>query len=415
MVAITAPPTFEVHGLVGGYAGPASRPSSRTAPRRSCRPGSSPTSGRPRSSGSSSASSRRSCPDAVVTHEASLEPYLAPLGGPYQRGRGRGHARDLRQGAGVRARGGLDRRRADDAPAAEGAGDFMGLSLPEHGYHAINENYDWGQAAGGMEMFCRYFHEIAGRAVRGAAEMAAAGRRMREVESAPGRATLRPMSDRPAAPVSRGAAWKIVASVVASPARSRYLLKASMKRGRRVLQARRRGDGERRHAGAASGCRSTATSSTGRSSRRRGRCCTGSRSRAGTAAPARRDQRDLHRPGARHVQGRAPRSSPRGRSTADNRLDVVPDGIMAKCPSKYDADKPGEPAAGKQPATSRRSRAARGGACCTQVVPQAFDRAQAAGAQRRVERREEADAQRRRRDARRSRSAAIAPAAAPMR
>ena len=29
----------------------------------------------------------------------------------------------------------------------------MGLSLPEHGYHAINENYDWGQASGGMAMF----------------------------------------------------------------------------------------------------------------------------------------------------------------------------------------------------------------------------------------------------------------------
>ena len=25
---------------------------------------------------------------------------------------------------------------------------FLGLSLPEHGYHAINENYDWGQAVG---------------------------------------------------------------------------------------------------------------------------------------------------------------------------------------------------------------------------------------------------------------------------
>ena len=29
----------------------------------------------------------------------------------------------------------------------------------------------------------------------------------------------------------------------------------------------------------------------------------------------------------------------KGTLTADNRLDVVPDGIMAKCPSKYDADK----------------------------------------------------------------------------
>ena len=37
---------------------------------------------------------------------------------------------------------------------------FMGLSLPEHGYHAINENYDWAQASGGMEMFYRYFQEL---------------------------------------------------------------------------------------------------------------------------------------------------------------------------------------------------------------------------------------------------------------
>ena len=37
----------------------------------------------------------------------------------------------------------------------------MGLSLPEHGYHAVDENYDWGQASGGMEMFRRYFHKLA--------------------------------------------------------------------------------------------------------------------------------------------------------------------------------------------------------------------------------------------------------------
>jgi cytochrome c-type biogenesis protein CcmE len=29
----------------------------------------------------------------------------------------------------------------------------------------------------------------------------------------------------------------------------------------------------------------------------------------------------------------------KGTLTADNQLSVVPDGIMAKCPSKYDADK----------------------------------------------------------------------------
>jgi len=34
---------------------------------------------------------------------------------------------------------------------------FLGLSLPEHGYHAINENFDWGQASGGMKLFVHYF------------------------------------------------------------------------------------------------------------------------------------------------------------------------------------------------------------------------------------------------------------------
>ena len=38
---------------------------------------------------------------------------------------------------------------------------MMGLSLPEHGYHAINENFDWGQASGGMRAFVKYFDSVA--------------------------------------------------------------------------------------------------------------------------------------------------------------------------------------------------------------------------------------------------------------
>ncbi len=38
---------------------------------------------------------------------------------------------------------------------------FIGLSLPEHGYHAPNEYYDWGQALGGMKTFAHYFWELA--------------------------------------------------------------------------------------------------------------------------------------------------------------------------------------------------------------------------------------------------------------
>jgi acetylornithine deacetylase/succinyl-diaminopimelate desuccinylase-like protein len=37
---------------------------------------------------------------------------------------------------------------------------FLGLSLPEHGYHAPNENYDWPQAEGGMIAFADYFRRV---------------------------------------------------------------------------------------------------------------------------------------------------------------------------------------------------------------------------------------------------------------
>jgi acetylornithine deacetylase/succinyl-diaminopimelate desuccinylase-like protein len=38
---------------------------------------------------------------------------------------------------------------------------FLGLSLPEHGYHAPNENFDWRQASGGIVAFAKYFDEVA--------------------------------------------------------------------------------------------------------------------------------------------------------------------------------------------------------------------------------------------------------------
>ncbi len=40
---------------------------------------------------------------------------------------------------------------------------FMGLSLPDHGYHAPNENFDWGQASGGIVAFAKFLEDVAGR------------------------------------------------------------------------------------------------------------------------------------------------------------------------------------------------------------------------------------------------------------
>jgi len=39
---------------------------------------------------------------------------------------------------------------------------FLGLSLPSHGYHGPNENFDWAQAGGGMAAFARYFETVSG-------------------------------------------------------------------------------------------------------------------------------------------------------------------------------------------------------------------------------------------------------------
>jgi acetylornithine deacetylase/succinyl-diaminopimelate desuccinylase-like protein len=168
MEAIMARPTFEVHGLVGGYGGPGiktivphraeAKLSTRLVPDQ--RPA--------KIFRLVKQFIKQRCPDAVVSHEASLEPYLAPLGGPFNAAAAAAMRETFGKEPGFTREGGsigavLTMRRLLRAPVI-----FMGLSLPEHGYHAVDENYDWTQAAGGMEMFCRYFHKIAdlGRTAR---------------------------------------------------------------------------------------------------------------------------------------------------------------------------------------------------------------------------------------------------------
>ena len=86
--------------------------------------------------------------------------------------------------------------------------------------------------------------------------------------------------------------------------------------GRRVLQARRRGDGEHRSLAGQEAAGARQWSWTSPSSRRRGRCCTASRSRA--ARPRRRAtiMATLRGPGPRHVQERR---RGRGQRDADRR------------------------------------------------------------------------------------------------
>ncbi len=161
MKRVWAMPTMEIHGVVGGYTGPGIKtviPPSATV-KVSCRlvPKQDPkkimklvrnfVKGRNR--------------DVKVTDESMMQPYKAPVTGPlaeavksamkFAFGR---EPVFVREGGSIGAV--ISMERFLKCPVM-----FLGLSLPEHGYHAPNENYDWQQASGGMVAFARYFEEVA--------------------------------------------------------------------------------------------------------------------------------------------------------------------------------------------------------------------------------------------------------------
>jgi acetylornithine deacetylase/succinyl-diaminopimelate desuccinylase-like protein len=161
MKAIMAQPTFEVHGIVGGYAGPGVKTivphrgevkiSTRLVPDQ--RPS--------KIACLVKAFAKKKNPDVRVLATQQLEPFLGPQSGPYaDAARTAMKSAFGREPAFVREGGSIGAvvtmQKALKVPIV-----FLGLSLPEHGYHAPNENFDWKQASGGMAMFVRYFKEVA--------------------------------------------------------------------------------------------------------------------------------------------------------------------------------------------------------------------------------------------------------------
>ena len=160
MRRLWAEPTFEVHGFVGGYTGPGVKTSipPRAEVKVSMRlvPDQDPAAVfllfRKHV--------RKLNPDVRVEAHGMLRPYLADLGGPYaealQKALRFGFGKDpafIREGGSIGAVVTMAERWK--APVM-----FLGLSLPEHGYHAPNECFDWGQASGGMKAFVKYFEEV---------------------------------------------------------------------------------------------------------------------------------------------------------------------------------------------------------------------------------------------------------------
>ncbi|GJL56155.1 MAG: hypothetical protein NPIRA02_32870 [Nitrospirales bacterium] len=157
---IWAAPTFEIHGLTGGHTGPGVKTvvpasgelkvSMRLVPNQ--RPDKILTLLRRHVKSIN--------PNVRVISDGKLEPFRGLATGPYAEALHRsvqaGFNRPpvmVREGGSIGAIDHLDR--TWNVPIL-----FMGLSLPEHGYHAPNEYFDWGQASGGIRTFVHYFREL---------------------------------------------------------------------------------------------------------------------------------------------------------------------------------------------------------------------------------------------------------------
>jgi acetylornithine deacetylase/succinyl-diaminopimelate desuccinylase-like protein len=154
-------PTFEVHGISGGYHGPGVKtiiPPRATAI-VSCRlvPNMNPK----KIVRMVKDFVKKKNPDVKVTAEHELPAFRGKTDGPYAdaiRGAMKfAFGKEpvfVREGGSIGAV--LSMERVLKSPVF-----FLGLSLPEHGYHAPNENFDWSQAEGGMAAFADYFRRVA--------------------------------------------------------------------------------------------------------------------------------------------------------------------------------------------------------------------------------------------------------------
>jgi len=160
MKRIWAMPTFEVHGVVGGYSGPGIKTviPPRAEVKISCRLVANQDPKKIQKLVREFVKAHNK--DVKVELEGEMYPYKAPTEGPLPEAvkdaMKFAFAREpvfVREGGSIGAV--ISMEQVLESPVL-----FLGLSLPEHGYHAPNENYDWRQASGGIVAFAKYFENL---------------------------------------------------------------------------------------------------------------------------------------------------------------------------------------------------------------------------------------------------------------
>jgi len=161
MKRIWGMPTLEIHGVVGGYQGTGLKSivPPRAEVKASCRlvPGQNPA----KLKKLITAAIKERNPDVTIQFESAAPAFRTQVDGPLPEALKRAikfsfgrEAVFVRDGGTIGAMTSIEK--VLRCPIM-----FLGLSLPEHGYHAPNENFDWQQASGGMIAFAKYFEEIA--------------------------------------------------------------------------------------------------------------------------------------------------------------------------------------------------------------------------------------------------------------
>jgi acetylornithine deacetylase/succinyl-diaminopimelate desuccinylase-like protein len=166
MRRLWAMPTFEVHGVVGGYTGPGVKAAipPRAEVKLSCRLVPNMTCAATMERTRNFISER--FPDVEVHPEPGLDPFKGRTTGPLADAvrAALKFAFDVepvftREGGSIGAVPTMER--VLGAPVV-----FLGLSLPEHGYHAPNEFFDWPQAEGGIAAFAHFFSSVASAGIK---------------------------------------------------------------------------------------------------------------------------------------------------------------------------------------------------------------------------------------------------------
>ncbi len=161
MERIWARPTFELHGISGGYEGPGIMTAVPPRAEAKCSMRLVPDQKPERIFELVRAFVAERNPDVEVVFDAKLEPFLGPRTGRYAEAA----AAAVESAFGVRPaftrEGGsigavVTMKEKFGAPIV-----LMGLSLPEHNYHGIDENFSWRQASRGMAMFKEFLGRVA--------------------------------------------------------------------------------------------------------------------------------------------------------------------------------------------------------------------------------------------------------------